>query len=269
MTSPTILTGTLSILNTVNPGTYDATVYQGPGCTGTEYDCFSCFTVTAAPSVISTINPNVAQVGQFLDDVQFIGSNTNFTSNTTCVEILANATITLTDINVTSTTELTADLAVDPISINPGVYDARIYEGPDCTGTDYTCSACFTIGQPDVSYSPNIGNAGSTFGITIIGDGPLFSNLTDVAEILASPSTITLTGITFISSSQLTAIVTIPPGTTPGDYDIRVYAGPGASGAIFTCTDCFRVLALLPVEWARFEGWAEEQQSILEWTTAK
>ncbi len=267
VTSATLLTGNLAIPIGTNAGTYDATVYRGPGCTGTEYDCAGCFTINAAPPAVTNISQNSAEPGQSLTGIAFTGINTNFTANTTCIEILASpATITLTSINVTSSTSLTANVMI-PSGTTPGSYSTRIFEGPGCTGAVYACSNCFTITTPDIVPSPNTGDQGDSFTVTVTGNGTNFNSSTTCVEVLASPSTITLTGVNVTSSTLLDAIISIPFSTTIGTYDMRVFEGPGCAGNVYDCINCFTVDVGVPVELSYFEALKEEQHIALNWKT--
>lgn len=80
--------------------------------------------------------------------VTVTGSGTFFAAGTTtCVQILANpSTLSLTGVNVSSATVLTGTLSI-PSDHTSGTYDARVYYGPDCSSTQWTCTNCFTI-QP-------------------------------------------------------------------------------------------------------------------------
>ena len=268
VTSPTLLTGNLSIPIGTTPGTYDGKVYEGPGCTGTEYDCFNCFTITAAPPSIISINPNDADQGETITGVTFTGINTNFVSNiTTCVEILTTPTISLTSVNVNSTTELTADITV-PNSTAAGTYDARIYEGPNCGGAIYTCTNCFTVNETELVFSPDMGTQGTSFGVTVTGNGTDFTaSTTIVVSILASP-TLLLTGISVSSATVLTGNLSIASSTLIGTYDANVIVGNNLVATEYNCYNCFTVESALPVELISFEGEAVDKEIALEWMTA-
>ena len=243
VTSPTLLTGNLSIPIGTSAGTYNGRVFFGPGCTSTIYSCTSCFTISAAPASIIGITPNNADPGEGINNIVFTGINTNFTANTNTVQILSSpSTITLTDVNVTSTTSLNADISV-PANTTPGTYGARIYEGPGTSGASYTCSNCFTINTPDISFSPSSGTENTSFGVTVTGNNTNFNASTTCVEIKASPSSIFLTGVSVTSPTLLTGTLSIPIGTVAGTYDATAYFGPGCTSTEYDCFSCFTISA--------------------------
>lgn len=44
-------------------GTYDARMYEGPGCNGTEYNCIDCFTITDTSCLTALIVTNNGSSG--------------------------------------------------------------------------------------------------------------------------------------------------------------------------------------------------------------
>lgn len=265
--STTILTGNIGISSNTTVGTYDAIVYQGAGCSGTPYTCSDCFTITDLPGSISSSSPSNGEQGVHQTGVVINGFSTDFTSNTTCVQILASpATIDATNINVTNATTLEADFSIPP-NTTPGSYDIRVYEGAGCSGDSYICNNCYTVNNASMTMNPNEGSQNSTFGVTISGSGFNFTQASWVsAQVMASPTIINLTGINIVSSSTITGTIAIPSSTLIDVYNVNV--DDGDNFVPQSCTDCFAVTTFVPVELIRFDGKVKDRDILLSWATA-
>ena len=272
--SSTLLTGTITIPPGATTGNYNAVVYDDAGgaCSGpTDGTCVDCFTVTAPPGQITSITPNSGDQGDSFT-VTLTGMNTTW-SGTPCVEVFDGVTtMTLTNVNVSSPTLLVGTIAI-PGGANLGSYDARVYDGAACSGpTDGTCTSCFTVTPPPTitMISPNMGVQGSSFAVTLTGINTNWSG-SPCVEIYDGMTTLTLSNVMATSATSLGGTVTIPASATVGTYDAVVYEDPGgncSSDAAGTCTSCFTVTALVPVEWLSFKAISNENSVDLIWEIA-
>jgi hypothetical protein len=93
-----------------------------------------------------------------------------------------------------------------------------------------------------ISFSPDNGDIGNSFGVTVTGTGTSFLiSTTTCVQIYTTPSTISLASVNVGSQTSLTGTVTIPPGTNAGTYNASVFRGPGCTGIQYNCTNCFTV----------------------------
>ncbi|MBK8502383.1 MAG: hypothetical protein IPL46_09310 [Saprospiraceae bacterium] len=94
-----------------------------------------------------------------------------------------------------------------------------------------------------ISFSPNSGQRGTSFGVTVTGTGVTFvATTTTCVQIFSNPTTLELTGVTVTNSLTLTGTLNIPLGHTVGTYDARVYQGPDCGGTQYNCIDCFTII---------------------------
>ena len=204
-----------------------------------------CLSVLMSQS-ISGISPSSGEQGSSFG-VTLTGTGTTWSSSH-CVELTNGpTTITFTG-NATSSTLLTGTISV-PGGATTGDYDVVVYDATDgsCMGaTDGSCMDCFTVTAPPppppvtISLSPNTGDQGDSFGVTITGTNSTWSS-SHCVELTNGPTTITFTG-TAASATQLTGTINIPGGATLGDYDVVVYDATDGScmGATDgSCMDCF------------------------------
>ncbi|WP_169433328.1 hypothetical protein, partial [Lewinella cohaerens] len=74
-----------------------------------------------------------------------------------------------------------------------------------------------------ISVSPNTGEQGDMFGVTITGMGTTWSTPNShCVELTNGGTTITFTG-TAASTTSLSGTISIPGGADLGDYDVVVY----------------------------------------------
>lgn len=79
--------------------------------------------------------------------------------------------------------------------------------------------------------------------INITGVGTNFIPGTTVcAEISGGFTSLTISG-TASSATEFSGLLTIPPFSLPGSYDVIVYEGPGCSGTSWSCVGCFSICA--------------------------
>ena len=159
-----------------------------------------------------SVTPNTGMADQ-LFSVTITGTGTDFMQGTTtCIEFSrGNTTYKLTDVEVDSETSLTGNLET-PANAPVGAYNVKVYVGPNCEGTEWDCSDCFTIVDCDLSAAGQ-GTDISCHGLT---DGSATANVSGGT----SPYTISWSnGMTGASISDLGA----------GSYDFTVEDAAGCT----------------------------------------
>ncbi|MEL6832920.1 MAG: hypothetical protein AAFP77_08000 [Bacteroidota bacterium] len=255
--SPTMsITGTMNIPATARPGSgYDVTVYSNNSCSGgVDGSCTDCFTVNSPNNISATPN-NGDQNSSFGVTITAIGFQFAGTPTTQCVEIYNNNTsYTFNGSSAASPTSTLSGTLNVPLNAAPGLYNAVVYDnlGGICSGS-YTgsCVDCFTINAiPQVtSLSPNSGDRGDSFGITITGIATSWSG-THCVEISNATTTLTFPA-TANSNTELEGTIDIPLDASVGnDYDVVVYAddsGVCAGSTDGDCMNCFAVTEPTPM----------------------
>ncbi len=98
-----------------------------------------------------------------------------------------------------------------------------------------------------ISLSPTSGHRGTSFGVTVTGSGTSFNASTTCIQIVASPTTLSLSAVNVMSATKLTGTLMIPVNHNVGTYDVRVYRGESGpcTGTLYNCTNCFKILCPL------------------------
>ncbi len=217
--SPTQITASITIDGTAAEGTRIVSI-NTPGGTATLP---GGFTVTAPvpvpvpPPTITGVSPDSADQDQALD-VVITGSNL---SGATTVDF--GAGITVTSFTVNSSTQITANITIDPAAA-PG---ARSITVTTPGGSSAPLANAFTVNPapPTVtSISPNQGIQGQTLNGVII-TGTYFTGATSVSF----GSGITVNSLDVNSPTQITANITINPAAAPGTRSITVTTPGGSS----------------------------------------
>ena len=98
-----------------------------------------------------------------------------------------------------------------------------------------------------ISFSPSSGQKGSTFQVTVTSSGNIINfapGTTTCVQILANPTTLSLSEVNVTSDTTLTGTLSIPDDHTIGTYDGKVYYTGCSSCCVFdewNCTDCFTI----------------------------
>ncbi len=261
--STTAFSGTLNVPSDAPSGSYNAVIYQGPGCTGTSWNCVGCFNVLDS----LTLTPSSGLRGSDVN-VVVTGTDTNFDpANTTCLEIF-DGTNTYTVTGTASDASNFSGLLSIPAAASSGSYHAIIYQGPGCGSNSWSCTNCFTVAD-SISVDPPSEDPGNTVAMTITGDDTSFiPGTTDCVEVTNGAVTYTVSG-TAASADIFSGDLALPVDAPFGSYDVIIYQGSGCSGQSWTCTDCFEVSgAPLPVGWLYVQAAQQSDEIVLDWATA-
>jgi outer membrane protein assembly factor BamB len=189
----------------------------------------TAFTIPTTGPPITKVTPNIIAPGKAatvtLTGSGFSGSPT-VTVGGTDVDVKSVTVVSPTEIKLSIFTEPGATLTARDVSV--------LEPGP----VQDSCSACLTVGTPPpppapTSITPNSFAAGAAkTPVTIAG-----SNFTDGAAAHAHVG-IEITGVTVVSSTDITADVTVASSVPPGTYNLWVDNPDGYTGE---CTGCITV----------------------------
>lgn len=209
--SSTSLTANISIQAAAATGLRDVTVTTG----GVPVTGLGFFTVQLAAAQITTVAPNTGQQGQTLN-VAISGFNTSFSTNSA---VSFGPGVTVNSVTFNSPTSLSASITIGA-SAFAGARDVTVTtEGVPVTGTGlFTVTAA--PGQI-TSISPNAGQQGQSFSVTITGSNTAFTNLSTVDL----GSGVTVNSVVFNSPASLTANIAISPTAITGLRDVTVTTG--------------------------------------------
>jgi hypothetical protein len=221
-TSPTQITVNVSTVG-ATAGAQSITVTNPDGQTRTGNGILTITGVAGAPA-ISSVSPNT--LGQ-------AGTRT-LTINGSNFQSGATASVSGTGVTVVSTTFVSSiklTVKVKAAATAPiGSRDITVTTGAGSA----TCTGCLTINAAPVvtSTSPNRGARGATLNVDILGSS--FRS----GAIARFGSGVTVISTTFVSSSRLTARITISSGTTTGGRTVKVINPDKGTGS---CVGCFTV----------------------------
>ena len=261
--SATSFSGTLTLPGDAPSGPYDAIIYQGPGCTGTSWNCSGCFTVEDSLS----LTPGQGLRGSTVTVVASAAGVDFGNFNVTCMEISGNGMTYTVNGAQTGMTTFEGDFAI-PSDAIPGNYDAVLYGGPACSGESWSCTSCFAIND-SISVSPASEDPGNTINLSITGVGTDFQvGTTTCVEVSKD-------GVIYVVTGSASTAVTfsgnfmVPLNAAFGLYDVTIYQGPDCSGVSWTCSDCFEVSgAPLPVDWLYSRAEPVGKEIVVYWGTA-
>jgi RHS repeat-associated protein len=214
VTCSTCLTAQLQILPTATPGPVTVTV-----TTGSEVASLANgFTILPGTPAISSFGPNSGQQGQTLT-LTVNGQFTHFGQGTTQVSL--GAGITFSSVNISSPTNLTAQVAIDPAA-TPGTRTLTVTTGMEVV----SAPNAFTV-QPGtpvlMTLNPGGGQQGQTnLSVAITGQFTHFVQGTSVASFGAG---VTVTSLTVTSTTAATAVVNIDPAAAQGARTVTVTTG--------------------------------------------
>ncbi|TNE54589.1 MAG: T9SS type A sorting domain-containing protein [Bacteroidetes bacterium] len=224
-TSDTELVANISVPANTFTGDYDVSVYNGINGLMTLTGAFHVNGI--AQPLISGVNPNSANAGQTLD-VTITGTDTHFDqgSNTQVHFSFQQGSATVVNsVTVNSASELVANISV-PANTITGTYDVSTYSEVDGTLTKYQSFHVNGISPPELlTVEPSKAKPGETLDVTITGANTHFDqgSSTQVYFGFNQGSGTVVNSMTVQSATQLTANITVPPGTPYGSYTVSVY----------------------------------------------
>jgi RHS repeat-associated protein len=233
VTSATSLTAQISIASSATIGPRTVTV-----TTGTETASLAnSFTVMSASSLptITTVSPNSGPQGQG-GPVGIVGQNTHFVQGTTQVSF--GPGVTVSNINVTCPTCLTAQLQISPTAAL-GPVNVTVTTGSEVA----TLVAGFTVlpGTPILtSMVPASGSQGQTLTSTITGQ---FTHWTQGTTQVSLGAGITVTSVTVSNATSLNVQLSIDPAATVGTRALTVTTGT----EVVTASNVFTVQTVTPI----------------------
>jgi RHS repeat-associated protein len=218
VTCPTCLSAQVAIATTAPTGPRDVTV-----TTGTEVVTLTGgFTVLPGTPILTSEVPASGAQGQSLS-VAFTGAFTHWAQGTTQVSI--GAGITVTSVTVSSGTNLTAQISIDPVAtVGPRTPIIT-------TGTEVVSVAgIFSVLQGIImmTSAPAAGNQAQTLPVTITGQ---FTHFSQGASVVSFGAGITVGPATVTSSTSLTVQVTIAENAATGPRTVTVTTGTETASA--------------------------------------
>ena len=188
-----------SVSSATPTGTYNITVTQS----GSSATCSGCLTVTAGPQIVSATPTHVA-VGS-KGTVTFIG--TGFAKGAKITFSGPSTTIKATNVSSTGTT-ITGTIKV-PAGAPAGAYRVKV---TNLDGGSSTCATCFAIiAAPTLTQlTPDSAARGSVTPVTLTGTGFV------VGAKVAGPTGVTFTNIHVVSTTTITATMTVSDSAPTG-----------------------------------------------------
>jgi len=228
---PTCLNAQLLISPTATPGPVTVTV-----TTGTEVAILTNgFTILPGTPILTSLVPAGGQQGQTLS-VSITGQFTHFTQGTT--QVTLGAGVTVSNITVSSTTSLTAQLVIDPAAA-VGTRTLTVTTGTEVVSVPNV----FTVQQATpvlYSLNPGGGQQGqSALLVAITGVNTHFVQGTSQASFGTG---VTVTSLTVSSPTNATAVVNIDPAATIGTRTVTVTTGT----EVASFTNGFTIVAGTP-----------------------
>jgi hypothetical protein len=176
------------------------------------------FTVTGTSPTLSSISPIFGTRGT---SVPVTLTGTNLTG-TTAITVSGATPITASNIVVVDSSTVTATLTIPP----GAGFGSRTVSVTTPAGTSNTVNFLVTVPFAATlsSISPNpVTHGTSVTPVSVTLTGTNFTNTTNGAPVTVSGNGITVTGVTVVSSTQITATFNISGGTTAvGAHSVRV-----------------------------------------------
>jgi len=236
VTSATSLTAQITVSSAAAVGLRDVTVTNAAPGGGTA-TLAGAFSVGVAAPTVSAITPASGDRGT---TVTATITGTNFAAGVTTVSV--GGGVIVLRVSIVSPTSLTVDLSI-PSTVLAGVYNVTVSNG---AAGSATLTGAFTVRNlaPTIaSVSPSSGKQGATVAVTIIGTN--FE--TGVTTAVSFGAGITVTSFSVVSSTQITANISLAQNAAPGTRDVTVTnASPG--GGTATRTGGFTVEPLTSIE---------------------
>jgi len=222
--SATSISTTITVAEDAATTARDVTVTNPDHGVGT---CAACFTVHAAPTVVSA-SPDTAGQGAVARSIVLTG--TGFQSGATVSFSGTGITVDSVTFNSATSLTVTIDVASDAALTSRDI----LVTNPD--GGPATCSACFTINihPTTTSLTPSSRGQGATDeSIDVTG-----TDFVDGATVSFAGTGITVDSVTFVDSTTLTIIVDVASIAATGTRNVTVTNPDGGMG---TCSACFTV----------------------------
>lgn len=222
VTSATSLTANLTITAAAAPGARNFSVSNsGPGGGASAGQIF---TVNNPAPTLTGIAPASGGRGQSRN---IILTGTNFISGTSVVSF--GPEIAVGSIAVNSPTQLTANVTI-PANLAIGSYDVTISNAAPGGGTAKIANG-FAVNNPApvlASVNPPIGSLQQTLNVDLLG-----ANFISGVSNVSFGAGVTVNGVNVVSSTQITARITIGENATLGAHHVSVTnAAPGGGAAV-------------------------------------
>jgi hypothetical protein len=220
--SPTQITLNVSTVG-ATAGAQSVTVTNPDGQTRTGNGILTV-TGTAGAPALTSVSPNT--LGQNGTRTLTVNGSNFQAGATTSVSGTGVTVVSTTFVSSTKLTVKVKAAAAAPV----GARDVTVTTGAGSA----TCSGCLTINPAPVvtSTSPNKGARGATLSVDVLGSR--FRS----GAVAKFGSGITVISTTFVSSTKLTARITIASGTTTGARTVKVINPDKGTGS---CVGCFTV----------------------------
>ena len=227
------ITATLTIAAGATAGASDLTVTNPNGGKGTLTGAFS---VTAPSISITSITPNQGLPGATVP-VTITGSG--FGAGTTVS--LSGTGVSVSNVSISSATQLTATLTI----VSGASLGGRDITVTTSGGGSATMTAGFTVVAPVAvsSVTPNQGAVGATVPVTVNGSGFV------TGATLSVGTGISVSSLTVVSATSITATLTIASGAAAGSRGVTVTNPGGGSATLsggFTVVSAVSVASVTP-----------------------
>ena len=223
--STTQITATFTISGTAATGTNNVTVTTAGGTSNGVP-----FTVTAATSAptLTTVTPNSGAQGT---PVTVTLAGTNFVTGATTVNP-GNTGITVSGVTVVSTTQITATFTISGTAAT-GTNNVMVTTASGTSdGVPFTVTAA-TSAPTLATVTPNSGAQGAPVTVTLNGT----NFVTGATTVNPGNTGITVSGVTVVSTTQITATFTILVSASTGTNNVTVTTASGTSNGVpFTVT---------------------------------
>ncbi|MGP8176261.1 MAG: beta strand repeat-containing protein [Terracidiphilus sp.] len=227
--SATQITATFTIAGTAAVGAVSFVVATSGGASGAQ-----TFTVNPAPPTLTSVSPSLGTQGA---SVPVTLTGTNFVSGATVST--TNTGITVSSVTVVSATQITATFTIGG-SATLGATNVTVATSGGASGAQ-----TFTVNPPAptlTSVSPSSGAQGGSVPVTLTG-----ANFVSGATVSTTNSGITVSNVTVMGATQITALFTIGGSATLGAAAVVVTAGGVASnGVSFTVARVPSITGLSP-----------------------
>ncbi len=214
----TEITATFNIATTAAAGAASVSVTTAAGVSNSV-----TFTIVSGAPTITYITPNSGVQGTV---VPVTLAGTNFISGAL---VQVSSGVTVSAINVVSTTQITATFTI-AATATPGAVSVTV-----TTSAGTSNAVTFTIistGPTLTSVSPNSGAQGTTVPVTLTG-----TNFISGATVNTNNNGVSVSSVSVLSATQITATFTIAGNATPGPTNVTVTTTGGTSNAVtFTIT---------------------------------